>query len=53
MNTQSQKILSQAASNHRNSLLRSLERRIESARNRGDEQLLRQLEAEANYLHLK
>lgn len=53
MNTQRQKILSQAASNHRESLRRSLERRMEAARNRGDQNLLRQLEAEANYLRLK
>lgn len=53
MNTQRQQILSQAASSHRESLRRSLERRMEAARNRGDQKLLRQLEAEANYLRLK
>lgn len=39
-----------AAREHRNTLLKVLERRMESAREKGDNQLLRQLEAEAQYL---
>lgn len=35
---------------HRENLQRNLQRRIESARSRGDEALLRMLEAEASYL---
>ncbi|TAF50372.1 MAG: hypothetical protein EAZ61_12815 [Oscillatoriales cyanobacterium] len=36
---------------HRDTLLKVLERRMESAREKGDNQLLRQLEAEAQYLN--
>ncbi|MGD1900901.1 MAG: hypothetical protein ACFB9N_01520 [Geitlerinemataceae cyanobacterium] len=39
-----------AARAHRETLLKALERRIESARAKGDNELLRQLEAEAKYL---
>jgi hypothetical protein len=39
-----------AARAHRDTLLKVLERRMESAREKGDNQLLRQLEAEAQYL---
>lgn len=35
---------------HRENLQRNLQRRIEAARSRGDEALLRMLEAEASYL---
>lgn len=42
--------LKTAAANHRDSLRRSLQRRIESARAAGNEELLQKLEAEADYL---
>ena len=42
----------QAAQTHRQSLRLSLQRRLEAARARGDERLIRLLEAEANYLRL-
>jgi hypothetical protein len=40
----------EVASVHRANLQKNLQRRIEAARSRGDETLLRMLEAEANYL---
>lgn len=40
----------QAAQTHQATLRQSLERRMDVARSRGDDKLLRQLEAEANYL---
>jgi hypothetical protein len=52
MNKNRQEILKQAASTHRESLRRSLEHRLEIARAKGDDKLVRQLEAEANYLHM-
>lgn len=45
--------LKEAAANHRQSLIKSLEHRLEVARAKGDETLIRQLEAEARYLHVK
>jgi hypothetical protein len=39
-----------AARAHRDTLIKVLERRMESARTKGDNQLLRQLELEAQYL---
>jgi hypothetical protein len=42
-----------AAVSHRESLRRSLEHRLEVARNNGDENLVKQLEQEASYLHLQ
>ncbi len=39
----------QAAQAHRASILKSLEHRLEMARAKGDENLVRQLEAEFNY----
>lgn len=53
MNINRQEILKKAASAHRESLLRSLERRLENARAKGDENLVRLLEAEASYLNMK
>jgi hypothetical protein len=53
MNRNRQDILKTAAANHRENLRKNLEHRLEIARARGDEQLVRQLEAEASYLHLK
>lgn len=52
MNINRQETLKKAALNYRQSLRKSLEIRLESARAAGDEKLVRQLEAEANYLHL-
>lgn len=52
MNKNRQEILKQAAVSHRESLKRSLEHRLEVARASGDERLVRQLEAEASYLHM-
>lgn len=42
----------QAAAAHRDSLKKNLQHRIEVARAKGDESLIRQLEAEASYLNL-
>jgi hypothetical protein len=42
----------QAAAAHRDSLQKNLAHRLEVARNKGDEALIRQLEAEASYLSL-
>lgn len=42
--------LAQAAQLHRMNLRKNLERRMESAKARGDEHLLRLLQAEADYL---
>lgn len=39
-----------SAAIHRENLQKNLQRRVEAARNRGDENLLKMLEAEANYL---
>jgi hypothetical protein len=47
-----QQVLTQAASNHRDSLRKNLEHRLEVARVKGDRDLIRQLEAEASYLDL-
>lgn len=52
MNRIRQETLKQAASTYRNSLRRNLQHRLEVARTNGDESLVRQLEAEANYLRL-
>jgi hypothetical protein len=52
MNKNRQEILKQAASIHRESLRKSLEHRLEIARANGDDKLIRQLEAEASYLHM-
>lgn len=42
-----------AVLSHKESLRRSLEHRLEVARSNGDEKLVKQLEKEANYLHLQ
>lgn len=52
MSKKRQETLKKAASIHRQSLRKSLEHRLEMARSQGDERLVRQLEAEANYLHM-
>lgn len=45
-----QEAVKKAAQAHRDSLQKSLQRRLEAARAKGDETLVRQLEAEAKYL---
>lgn len=52
MNKNRNNKVQQAAAAHRASLRRSLEHRIEVARAKGDEALIRQLEQEASYLQL-
>ncbi|MGV2829051.1 arginine synthesis PII-interacting regulator PirA [Myxosarcina sp. GI1(2024)] len=52
MNIINQETLNQAALSHRESLRRSLSIRLEAAKARGDEKLVQQLQAEANYLNL-
>jgi hypothetical protein len=42
----------EAALNHRQSLIKNLEHRLEVARANGDQALIAKLEAEARYLHL-
>lgn len=52
-NKNRQQVRTKAATAHRESLIRSLNYRLEAARAKGDQQLINQLEAEANYLHIK
>ncbi|MEG3439418.1 hypothetical protein V0288_19990 [Pannus brasiliensis CCIBt3594] len=53
MNKNRQQMLTQAAAAHRETLRRNLQHRLEVARAQGDDSLVRQLEAEAAYLHLR
>ncbi|MDY6937816.1 MAG: hypothetical protein SWY16_09120 [Cyanobacteriota bacterium] len=50
MNKNRRQLAQQAAATHRAALKKSLEHRLEVARARGDEKLIRQLEQEADYL---
>lgn len=50
MNKKRQEVLTQVAQAHRVNMQRNLQRRLESARAKGDETLIRMLEAEANYI---
>ncbi|NJL02636.1 MAG: hypothetical protein HC838_11665 [Spirulinaceae cyanobacterium RM2_2_10] len=52
LNGNRKEILKNAAANHRASLRRSLQNRLEAARTAGNDTLVRQLEAEASYLRL-
>ena len=52
MNKNRQEKLAKAALTYRESLRKNLEHRLEAARAQGNQQLIRQLEAEANYLHM-
>ena len=52
MNNKRQEMLQNASSRHRQSMRKSLNTRLEAARVNGNEKLLKQLEAEAKYLHL-
>jgi len=51
MNGNRQEAVKQAAATHRDNIQKSLQHRLEIARSKGDENLVRQLEAEANYFH--
>lgn len=51
MNRNKQQAMKQAAQAHRLSIQRSLQHRLEVAKARGDEDLIRQLEAEMNYFN--
>jgi hypothetical protein len=53
MNKNRQKMVTEAAIAHRETLRKNLQHRLEVARAQGDEKLVRQLEAEAAYLNLK
>lgn len=50
MNRPRREVANQTAQTHRANLQKNLQRRLEAAKARGDEQLVRQLEAEADYL---
>ncbi len=52
MNKNSQQTITQAIKTHRESLRKSLQHRLEVARSSNNDYLVRQLEAEAAYLHL-
>lgn len=52
MNKMSQETVTQAIKTHRESLRKSLQHRLEVARSSNNDYLVRQLEAEAAYLHL-
>lgn len=52
MNKNRQEIITKAASAHRDNLRKSLQHRLELARSQGNDNLVRQLEKEATYLHL-
>ncbi len=53
MNKNRQEMLMKAAAAHRETLRRSLQHRLEVARSSGNDALVRQLEAEATYLHFQ
>ena len=50
MNRKRREIITKTAEAHREALRQRLQQRMESARSRGDENLVRQLEQEAQYL---
>jgi hypothetical protein len=53
MNNQRHQTLTKAAATHRETLKKNLQHRLEVARALGNENLVRQLEAEAAYLHFQ
>lgn len=53
MNINRKETLKKAAASYRQSLKKSLQTRLESARANGNIKLVRQLQAEANYLRLE
>jgi hypothetical protein len=50
MNKNRQETVKKAAQTHHVNMQRNLQRRLEAARAKGDEALIRQLEAEAKYI---
>lgn len=50
LNRNRRETITKVASTHRMNLQKNLQRRLEAARAKGDEELIRQLEAEAAYL---
>ena len=52
MNNQQKENLRNAHLSHRESMRRSLNARLEAAKSNGNDNLVKQLEAEAKYLHL-
>ena len=52
MNNKRKEIIENAYISHRESMRKSLNSRLEAARAKGNSQLVKQLEAEAKYLHL-
>jgi len=50
MNNNRQEVLKKVAVTHRANLQKNLQHRLEVARTKGDENLVRLLEAEANYI---
>ncbi len=50
MNNNRQESRTQTSETHRANLQKNLQRRLEAAREKGDAELIRQLEAEANYI---
>ena len=51
MNRNREQIIKQTAEAHRRNLQRNVQRRLEVARAKGDENLVRQLEAELNHFN--
>ncbi|MEL6909513.1 MAG: hypothetical protein AAFR62_09925 [Cyanobacteria bacterium J06629_2] len=52
MNNNRKNTLKNAHNSHRENMRRSLNARLEAARAKGNDSLVKQLEAEAKYLHL-
>ena len=52
MNNKRKETIKSASISHRESMRRSLHNRLEAARDSGNDKLVKQLEAEAKYLHL-
>ncbi|WAL60142.1 arginine synthesis PII-interacting regulator PirA [Thermocoleostomius sinensis] len=52
MNKNRQQLIAQTTQLHRENLRKNLQRRLEVARAQGNTELVRQLEAEANYIGL-
>lgn len=52
MNNKRKEIITNARNSHRESMRKSLNSRLEAARVQGNDKLVKQLEAEAKYLHL-
>jgi hypothetical protein len=50
MNRNRQQVIAQTTQLHRENLRKNLQHRLEVARAQGNEELVRQLEAEANYI---